>query len=102
MRVVDAFEIKDSYPTEHAAGLVVVLDQLIAKDSSQLVGRVARIRLPDGGCRSLPVHEAREHGSVNSLFFRDLRLGEIPLNSEIDLEHVAQDDPIRPTAVSAS
>jgi len=102
MRVTDAFEIKDVHKTRHAPGLVVVVDSLVTKDPTELVGKLARIRTPSGTLRRLPIHEAKEHGPVNSLFFKGLTLADVPLQSEIDLEQSAQHDAKRTAASPAS
>lgn len=83
MRVKDSFELKEAYQTGHPPGLVIVLDLLITKEARNLVGQVAFIRTPDGQTAHYCIDEAKEHGPVNSLFFRDLKQEMIPIDSVV-------------------
>ena len=83
MKVKETFEIKDKYQTGHDPGLVVILDSLITKDIKGLVGRMATISVPGGDVLQLVIEEAKEHGPVNSLFFRNLFREDIPVGCEI-------------------
>jgi peptidyl-tRNA hydrolase len=86
MKVKEAFEIQAGFQTGHAPGLVVVLDILADKDSRRLVGQKAVVRTPHGTELRLNIDEAKEHGLVNSLFFRNLGRDDIPPGSDIRLE----------------
>jgi hypothetical protein len=83
MKIKDHFEIKDKHETGHESGLVIVLDELLSEDPSELIGRMADIQVPGKGILSLPIHEARHHGTVTSLFFRGVVREDIPLGCEI-------------------
>jgi hypothetical protein len=85
MRVNDTFEIKAGFHTGHTPGLVVVLDTLLTRDPSWLAGGTACIRTPVGSELCLSIAEAKEHGPVNSLFFRDLGRDAIPVGCEITI-----------------
>ena|SRR6266446_2896747 len=86
MLVKDTFEIKPEHHSGHVAGLVVVLDTLATSEVEKLSGRLVTIRIPSGKVLQLPIDEAKEHGPVNSLFFKGLTRKDIPINSEISLE----------------
>ena len=86
MLVKDSFEIKPDHRTGHDAGLVVVLDTRATCEVQKLSGKLATIRMPSGKVLQLPIDEAKEHGPVNSLFFKGLTRKDIPINSEISLE----------------
>jgi len=74
MKIKDIWEIKPECQGEHEPGLVVILDRLIAKNPTDLVGKIVTVRIPTGEMRKLSIDEAKEHGLVNSLFFRRLTL----------------------------
>jgi hypothetical protein len=86
MKVKDAFEIKEKHLTGHESGLVVVLDTLAARNPKVLEGRTATIRTPAGEVLSLPIDEAKEHGPVNSLFFKGLVREDVPVDSDISID----------------
>ena len=83
--VKDAFVINESYGTGHAPGLVVVLDALVTRDPSWLVGSTAWVRVPSGKEFKLRIDEAKDHGSVNSLFFGGLSVDTLPVGSELTI-----------------
>ena len=86
MRIKDKFEIKEGHQTGHAPGLVVVLDALAADDPRTLVGQFAAVRAPTGQVARFRIEEAKNHGPVNSLFFRDVSTEEVPLGSEVIIQ----------------
>ena len=83
MKIKDVFEIKESHQTGHAPGVVVVLDTLLSADAPRLAGRMATIHAPSGEVLQLVIDEAKQHGSVNSLFFRNLTRTDIPAEGDI-------------------
>lgn len=99
MRIKETFEIKPAYNTGHDPGLVVVLDTLVAKDPQTLVGKTAVVRTSTGAILQLCIHEAKEHGPVNSLFFRNLGVGDIPLDADISIQ---QETPTQPAGAALS
>jgi hypothetical protein len=99
MRIQETFEIKPAYNTGHVPGLVVVLDTLITKDPHSLVGKRVMVRTSFGEVSHLCIDEAKEHGPVNSLFFRNLVQGDIPLDAEIGIQ---QDTPAESPAADWS
>ena|SRR5438309_835888 len=102
MKIKDIFEIKPEYPAGHEPGLVVILDGLIAKDPTDLVGRVVTVRIPTGEMRKLSIDEAKEHGLVNSLFFRRLTLKDIPMDCEITVAEQPASESMKPSRSIAS
>ena len=97
MKIKDMFEIKQK--AGHGPGLVVVLDALLAEDPSKLIGQMACIWLPSGDVLEVRIDEAKEHGRVNSLFFRKLAGNDIPVGCEIK---VTQSSPVKSTKPSPS
>ena len=83
MIIKETFEIKKRHQTGHAPGLVVVLDSLVSPDAHCLVGRTATIHFPSGKVLELVIDEAKEHGPVNTLFFRNLTRSDVTVGSEI-------------------
>ena len=88
--VRDVFEIKESYRTGHEPGLVVVLDRLVSKASTLLVGKVALVQTP-GGILRLKIDGARDHGVANSLFFKSLTISDVPIGSRIEIDDGIED-----------
>jgi len=88
--VRDVFEIKEEYPTGHALGVVVVLDQQVVSDPAMLVGKHAVICAPDGRILSLEVDDAQDHLAATSLFFRNNRVDDTPLGSQVMIALVEQ------------
>ena len=82
-KIKETFEIKSKHKTGHATGLVVVLDQLVTQKIALLIGQVAFIRTPDRQILRLRIDDARDHGKVNSLFFKDRTTIDIPVGSEV-------------------
>jgi len=85
MKIQEIFEIKEVHQTGYTPGVVVVLDTLLTADASRLVGRTATIHAPSGEVVQLAIDEAKEHGPVNSLFFRNLTRTDIPAGSDITI-----------------
>lgn len=85
MRVNDAFEIREDYQTGHDPGLVVVLDTLLTRETDWLVGCMACILTTSGHELTVPIVAAKNHGSVNSLFFRGLTGDDVPIGSEVTI-----------------
>jgi hypothetical protein len=83
--VNDVFEIKPQYNTGQDAGVVAVLNRLMAASPEALVGLVAFVRTPDGKTYCDKVDDARDHGTAKSLFFRSLTTLDMPLGSRIEL-----------------
>ena len=77
--------IRDNYQTGHEPGVVVVLDTLVNRDPSLLVGCMARIQTGSGEEIQVPIAGAKEHGPVNSLFFHGLDGDDIPPGCEITI-----------------
>lgn len=81
----DAFEIKYEYGTGHPPGLVVVLDRSVPIDLSQLKGKHAVIRRPDGSSVRWVIDEAKDHLLATSLFFGGKSHNDVPAGSQISI-----------------
>ncbi|QDT94456.1 hypothetical protein [Gimesia algae] len=85
-QVRDAFEIKNEYPTAHAPGLVVVLDQRLHTEPLHLNGKQVQITTPEGHSFKLIISEAKDHLKATSIFFKDVNLAEISVGSQLSFE----------------
>jgi hypothetical protein len=88
--VKDVFEIKEQYRTGHEPGLVAVLDRLVSQDPTLLIGKAALVQTPGGGILRLRIDGARDHGVVNSLFFKSLTTADVPIGSSIEIRDPVQ------------
>jgi hypothetical protein len=88
--VKDVFQVKEQYKTGHEPGLVVVLDRLVSTDPNLLLGKVALISTPNGKSLHVRIDDAREHGTVNSLFFNSLELTAVPVGSRVEIQEKAE------------
>jgi hypothetical protein len=86
VRVIDTFEIKESYPTSHEPGVVAVLDSSPAPDAQAFVGKSVRVRPTTGAAFDAPVDGARDHLKTVSFFFKGLTKEDIPIGSCIEVE----------------
>ncbi len=86
LTVKDVFEIKEDYRTGHEPGLVAVLDRLVSPDPASLIGKAALVQSPGGEMLRLRIDEAKDHGAVNSLFFKGLTPAEVPIGSRIEIQ----------------
>ena len=85
LMVKDVFEIKEQYRTGHVPGLVTVLDRLVSHDPILLIGKKAIVRTPSGEKLRLKIDGARDHGVVNSLFFKNLTTTDVPIGSSVEI-----------------
>lgn len=83
--IKDVFEIKPQHNTGHDAGVVAVLNRLMAESPETLVGLVAFVRTPEGRTFRAKVDDARYHGTANSLFFKSLTTADVPVGSSVEL-----------------
>lgn len=85
MRVNDTFEIKDAHNLRKEPGLVVVLDELVTTEISELIGMRVTITTPTGASITRRIDDAREHRIVNSFFFAGLKKTDVPVGSVVKL-----------------
>jgi hypothetical protein len=71
---------------------VAVLDRLITEDPASLVGKMASIQTPSGGALRARIDGARDHGAVNSLFFKSMTTADVPVGSAVKIH---PDDGVR-------
>lgn len=90
LMVKDVFEIKEQHRTGHEPGLVAVLDRLVSQDPTRLIGKAALVQTPGGGILRLRIDGARDHGVVNSLFFKSLTTTDVPIGSSIEIHERVQ------------
>lgn len=84
-RIKEVFEVKEEHRTGHDPGLVVVLDRSIVGVPLTLVGGTAVIHTPNGVAFRVRIEEAKDHLAATSLFFRNMKIGDVPVGSEITI-----------------
>jgi hypothetical protein len=72
IRVCDVIELKASFGTKHAPGVVLVLEAFRVDPPESLVGRVVSVRAPHGRSQPARIGDVRDHGPTISLFFEEL------------------------------
>jgi hypothetical protein len=86
--VKDTFEIKAEHNTGHEPGLVVVLDRMLMAPPGYLTGKHAILESTLGEIHVARIDEAKEHGTVNSLFFRNLKMDAVYVGSPVRIQDV--------------
>ena len=78
--------MKPEFGIAHAPGVVAVLDAFQPPNPDAFVGRVVRLRRPDGPSRAATIEAVRDHGATVSLFFRGLTGDDLPAGSIVEFD----------------
>ena len=69
--ITETIDMKESLRLTHAPGVVAVLDSFPSDDPQSFVGRIVRIRTPEGRELVARADAVRNHITTISFFFRD-------------------------------